>query len=185
MPLRSAAATFLPRDPCVNLAPELASDRMRIAIDPVPLVVGIYAYVGELMARAAERREGDDAEALGKRLARQKSQSDREAQKLVRALHADVKVADKLLKKTGDIWKISQETDLVDLVMLARGEEPQPKAYVLLLPKELKPLLLTIRDAARGTNESAEVISQLEEAADQMGKRASEYTTFGFDPWQG
>ena len=72
-----------------------------------------------------------------------------------------------------------------DLVMLARGEEPQPKAYVLLLPKELKPLLLTIRDAARGTNENADVIAQLEEAADQMGKRASEYTTFGFDPWHG
>jgi hypothetical protein len=30
---------------------------MRIAIDPVPLVVGIYSYVGELLARAAERRE--------------------------------------------------------------------------------------------------------------------------------
>src|SRR5687767_7392357 len=158
---------------------------MRIAIDPIPLVVGIYTYVGELLARAAERREGDDAETLSKRLGRQKSQSDREAQKLVRALHADVKVADKLLKKTGDVWKISQETDLVDLVILARGEEPMPKAYVLLLPKELKPLLLTIRDAARGTSESGQVIGMLEDAAEQMGKRASEYTTFGFDPWKG
>ncbi len=158
---------------------------MRIAIDPVPLVVGIYAYVGELLARAVERREGDNAQALSKRLGRQKSQSDREAQKLVRALHADVKVADKLLKKTGDVWKISQETDLVDLVILARGEEPQPKAYVLMLPKDLKPLLLTIRDAAQGTNESSDVIAKLEDAAEQLGKRASEYTTFGFDPWKG
>jgi hypothetical protein len=157
---------------------------MRIAIDPVPLVVGIYAYVGEVLARAAERREGDDAEALSKRLGRQKSQADREATKLVRALHGEVKVADKLLKKTGDVWKISQETDLVELVILARGEEPMPKAYVLLLPKELKPLLLSIRDAARGTNESADVLAQLEDAAEQLGKRASEYTTFGFDPWK-
>jgi hypothetical protein len=158
---------------------------MRIAIDPVPVVVGIYAYVGELLARAAERREGDDAETLSKRFARQKSQADRETQKLVRSLHSDVKVADKLLKKTGDVWKISQETDLVDLVILARGEEPQPRAYVLLLPRELKPLLLSIRDAARGAAESDEIVQQLEDAAESMGKRASEYTTFGFDPWNG
>ena len=158
---------------------------MRIAIDPVPLVVGIYAYVGELLARAVERREGDDAAALSKKLARQKGQSDRETQKLVRALHGDVKVADKLLKKTGDVWKISQETDLVDLVILARGEEPQPRAYVLLLPKELKPLLLSIREAARGAGESEDTIKTLEEAADAMGKRANEYVTFGFNPWEG
>lgn len=158
---------------------------MRIAIDPIPLVVGMYTYVGELLARAAERREGDDAAALSKRLNRQKSQADREAQKLVRALHADVKTADKLLKKTGDVWKISQETDLVDMVILARGEEPQPRAYVLLLPKEIKPLLLAIRDAAQGTGESEEIIKQLESAAESIQGRASEYTTFGFDPWQG
>lgn len=158
---------------------------MRFPMDPVPLVAGIYAYVGELLARAAERREGDDAEALGRRLARQKGQSDRDTQKLVRTLHSDVKVADKLLKKTGDVWKISQETDLVDIVILARGEEPQPRAYVLLLPRELKPLLLAIRDAARGAGESQETIAQLEEAAESMAKRANEYTTFGFDPWRG
>ena len=158
---------------------------MRIAMDPVPLVVGMYAYVGELLARAAQRREGDDVNALSRRMARQKSQADRETQKMVRALHADVKVADKLLKKTGNVWKISQKTDLVDLVILARGEEPQPKAYVLLLPRELKPLLLSIRDAARGAGEKDDVIKQIEEAAEDMGKRANEYTTFGFDPWEG
>src|SRR5687767_15523282 len=133
---------------------------MKIALDPVPVVLGIYAYVGEVLTRALAHRQDDSADVLAKRMSRQRQTADKEAQKLVRALHADVKVADKLLKKTGDIWKISQETDLVDLVMLARGEEPQPKAYVLLLPKELKPLLLTIRDAARGTNESADVIAQ-------------------------
>jgi hypothetical protein len=158
---------------------------MRIAIDPVPLVVGIYAYVGELLARAAERREDDAADALSRRLSRQKSQSDRETQKLVRALHTDVKVADKLLKKTADVWKISQETDLVDLVILGRGEEPQPRAYVLLLPRELKPLLLSIRDAARGSGENEDLIQQVEDAAEQMSKRPNEYTTFGFDPWVG
>jgi hypothetical protein len=158
---------------------------MRIPLDPVPLAIGIYAYVGELLTRAAERREGDGADALARRLARQKGQSDREVQKLVRALHADVKVADKLLKKTGDVWKISQETDLVDLVILARGEEPQPKAYVLMLPREIKPLLLAIRDAARGAGESEDTQEKLGELADEIGKRASEYMTFGFDPWQG
>lgn len=158
---------------------------MRLAIDPVPLVVGTYAYVGELLARAAERREAEAADALSRRFSRQKAQADKDVQKLVRALHGEVKVADKLLKKTSDVWKISQETDLVDLVILARGEEPQPRSYVLLLPKELKPLLLAIRDAARGSGESEDTIRQLEEAADAMGKKANEYTTFGFDPWHG
>lgn len=158
---------------------------MRIALDPVPLVLGIYAYVGELLARAAERREGDGADALARRMTRQKGGSDREAQKLVRAMHSDVKVADKLLKKTADAWKISQETDLVDLVLLGRGEEPQPKAYVLLLPKELKPLLASIREAAKGAGESEAVIQQLDEAAESISGKASEYVTFGFDPWQG
>ena len=157
---------------------------MRIALDPVPVVLGIYAHVGELLARAAGKREEGNIQGLAKSIKRQRQTADKEVQKLIRALHADVKNADKLLKKTADVWKISQETDLVDLVILARGEEPQPKAYVLLLPKELKPLLLTIRDAARGTNESAEVIAKLEDAAEQLGKRASEYTTFGFDPWK-
>ncbi|MGH7466645.1 MAG: hypothetical protein ACRENP_01530 [Longimicrobiales bacterium] len=154
-------------------------------MDPVPLVVGIYAYVGELLARTAERREGDDAVALGRRLTRQKGQADGDTKKLVRALHTDVKVADKLLKKTADVWKISQETDLVDLVILGRGEEPQPRAYVLLLPRELKALLQSIRAAAQGAGENQEVIRQVEDAAEQMGKRANEYTTFGFDPWKG
>jgi hypothetical protein len=154
-------------------------------MDPVPLVIGIYAYVGELLARTAERREGGEADALGRKLTRQKGQADSETKKLVRALHTDVKVADKLLKKTGDVWKISQETDLVDLVILGRGEEPQPRAYVLLLPRELKALLLSIRAAAQGTGEAEEVLQQVEDAADQMGKRPNEYTTFGFDPWKG
>jgi hypothetical protein len=114
---------------------------MRIVLDPVPLVLGIYAYVGELLSRTAEKREDDAAEALGRRLSRQRAAAgDREAQRMVRTLHTDVKTADKLLKKTSDVWKISQETDLVDLVILPRGEEPPPKAYVLLRPKEIRPL---------------------------------------------
>jgi len=158
---------------------------MRIALDPVPLVLGIYAYVGELLTRAAERREGDGAETLARRLSRQKGGSDREAQKLVRAMHSDVKTADKLLKKTADAWKISQETDLVDLVLLARGEEPQPQAYVLLQPREIKPLLVSIREAAQGAGESEAVLQQLDEAAESITGKANEYLTFGFDPWQG
>ena len=38
---------------------------MRIALDPVPLVLGIYAHVSEVLGRAAERRAADTAEALG------------------------------------------------------------------------------------------------------------------------
>jgi hypothetical protein len=159
---------------------------MRIVLDPVPLVLGIYAYVGELLAHAVEKREDDSADALGRRLSRQRAEAgDREAQRMVRALHSDVKTADKLLKKTGDVWKISQETDLVDLVIAPRVEEGQPRAYVLLRPKEIKPLLESIRAAAGGAGESEETLAALESAADGIDGKPNDYVTFGFDPWQG
>jgi hypothetical protein len=159
---------------------------MRIVLDPVPLVLGIYAYVGELLAHAVEKREDDSADALGRRLSRQRAEAgDREAQRMVRALHSDVKTADKLLKKTGDVWKISQETDLVDLVIAPRVEEGQPRAYVLLRPKEIKPLLESIRAAAGGAGESEETLAALETAADGIDGKPNDYVTFGFDPWQG
>ena len=31
---------------------------MRIALDPVPLVLGIYAYVGSLLGQAAKEHQG-------------------------------------------------------------------------------------------------------------------------------
>lgn len=157
---------------------------MRIALDPVPLVLGIYAHVGELLARTADRREDASAEELGGRFTRQRAETaDREAKRLIRSLHSDVKTADKLLKKTGDVWKISQETDLVDLVVKARGEEPAPRSYVLLKPDEIRTLLLSIRDAARGAGEDEETIEQLERAEDGFDARPGEYLAFGFDPW--
>ena len=159
---------------------------MRIALDPVPVVLGIYAYVGELLTRAAANRQDDSAGVLAKRVARQRQTADKEVQKLVRTLHADVKTADKLLKKTGDLWKISQETDLVDLVIRARGEEPQPRAYVLMLPKDLKPLLQSIAEAARGAGENEDVVTTIDEMVAEIEKRGEkEYFAFGFDPWNG
>jgi hypothetical protein len=159
---------------------------MRIVLDPVPLVLGMYAYVGELLTRAVEKREDDSADALGRRLSRQRAEAgDREAQRMVRALHSDVKTADKLLKKTADVWKISQETDLVDLVILPRGEESSPKAYVLLRPKEIRPLLESIRAAAAGAGESAETLAELDKAVSSVDGKPNDYLTFGFDPWQG
>ncbi|MGH7447965.1 MAG: hypothetical protein ACREK1_01730 [Longimicrobiales bacterium] len=158
----------------------------RIVLDPVPLVLGIYAYVGELLSRTAEKREDDAAEALGRRLSRQRAAAgDREAQRMVRTLHSDVKTADKLLKKTSDVWKISQETDLVDLVILPRGDEKAPKAYVLLRPKEIRPLLESIRAAAAGAGESDHILAELDQAIDGIEGRPNDYFTFGFDPWQG
>jgi hypothetical protein len=159
---------------------------MRIALDPVPLVLGIYAYVGGVLASAVQKLDAEGAEALGRRLSRQRAQAgDREAQKLVRTLHSDVKVADKLLKKTSDVWKISQETDLVDLVIAPRGEEGGPRAYVLLKPKEIKPLLESIRAAAQGSGESEETVGALDRAASDLDGKPSEYLAFGFDAWQG
>ena len=158
---------------------------MRTPLDPVPVVLGIYAYVGELLTRAAANRQADSAGVLVKRVARQRQTADKEAKSLVRALHADVKTADKLLKKTSDLWKISQETDLVDVVIRARGEEPQPRAYVLMLPRDLKPLLRSIAEAARGAGEDDAVVSQIEETHAQLESRGEkEYFAFGFDPWE-
>lgn len=158
---------------------------MRIALDPVPLVLGIYAHVGELLARAAGKREDGSAQTLAKKIGRQRQSADKDVQKLVRAMHSDVKNADKLLKKTADVWKISQETDLVDLVIRARGEEPEPRAYVLLLAKDIKPLLLSIAEAARGAGESEEAVETIVAAAQNIDARPNEYLAFGFDPWQG
>ncbi len=158
---------------------------MKIALDPVPVVLGIYAYVGELLTRAAANRQSDSADVLARRVARQRQTADKEVKNLVRALHADVKTADKLLKKTGDLWKISQETDLVELVIRVRGEEPQPRAYVLMLPKDLKPLLQSIAEAARGAGESDETVTEITGMLQQIEARGEkEYFAFGFDPWQ-
>lgn len=157
---------------------------MRVALDPVPLVLGIYAYAGELLTHAATRREDSDPAALGRRFGRQRAEAaDREVQRLIRVLHADVKAADKLLKKTADVWKISQETDLVDLVVLPRGEEGEPQSYVLLRPEHVRALLAAIRDAARGTGADEETIEQIERAADALEARPGDYLAFGFDPW--
>lgn len=159
---------------------------MRIVLDPVPLVLGIYAFVGEILSHAVQKVEDGSAESLGRRLSRQRTETaDRDVQKMVRTLHADVKVADKLLKKTGDVWKISHETDLVDLVIGPRDDGTNPKAYVLLRPKEIKALLASIRKAAQGAGESGETVAQLDEAAATLEARPGEYLAFGFDPWQG
>jgi hypothetical protein len=159
---------------------------MRIALDPLPLVLGIYAWVGEVLALATEKREAESAEALGKRLSRQRGNSaDREVQKMVRTLHADVKVADKLLKKTSDVWKISQETDLVDLVIEPRGNGEGPKAYVLLKPREIRPLLESVRAAAGGAGETETTLRALDDAIASLDAKGADYLAFGFDPWQG
>jgi hypothetical protein len=157
---------------------------MRIALDPVPLVLGIYAHVGEVLGRAAGKREDGDATTVAKRYTRQRrEQADRDIQKLVRALHSEVKTADKLLKKTGDVWKISQETDLVELVVQRRGEADDPRSYVLLKPAEIRAVLAAIRDAAKGAGEDDAVVAELEKAVEAIEGRPSDYLTFGFDPW--
>lgn len=157
---------------------------MRIALDPVPLVLGVYAYVGELLGRAAARAEDTDAESLGRRHKSRGGTADREVQKLVRGVHTEVKTADKLLKKTGDVWKISRETDLVELVIQPRGEGEDPQAYVLVRPDDVRSLLASIRDAARGAGEDQGLIKELDEAASSVAGKPTDYLTFGFDPWE-
>jgi hypothetical protein len=157
---------------------------IRIPLDPLPLVLGIYAHVGTLLARASDRRQDDAPATLARRYARQRAQAgDKEVQRLVRALHSDVKTADKLLKKLGDVWTISEETDLVDLVVLGRGEQPEPRSYVLLRADEVRALLRSIHEAAAAAEESKESLEALEKVAASIDGKASDYITFGFDPW--
>ncbi len=129
---------------------------MRIAIDPVPLVLGIYAQVGALMNRAVERAEDDDPRELGRRFGGSRDEStDRDVKRLVKAVHTEVKTSDKLLKKTGDVWKISAETELVELVVHRRGEAEDPRSYVLLRPDDVREILKSIRASAEGAGGGA------------------------------
>jgi hypothetical protein len=156
---------------------------MRIAIDPVPLVLGIYARVGGLIHRAVERAEDEAPEELGRRLGRRRDESTgREVRRLVKAIHTDVKTSDKLLKKTGDVWKISADTERIELVVHRRGEDEDPRSYVLLRPDDVRELLSSIRAAAEGAGEDAETLKALDTAIAGIEGRPSDYYTFGFDP---
>ncbi|MEJ2216659.1 MAG: hypothetical protein P8099_08585 [Gemmatimonadota bacterium] len=157
---------------------------MRIALDPVPLVLGVYAYVGQLLSNASRRTEAADPKALARRFAGGRGQpADQDVRKMVKTVHADVKTADKLLKKTADVWKISQETDLVELVVQGRDEEFAPQAYVLLRPDDVRALLRSIGEAAEGAGEGAEVVEALANAASSVEGKPNDYITFGFHPW--
>jgi hypothetical protein len=159
---------------------------MRIVLDPIPLVLGIYAFVGESLSSAVQKREDSSADALGRRFSRQRPDAgDREVQRMVRTLHSDVKTADKLLKKTSDVWKISQEGQRVDLVVVPRGESDNPTAYVLLRPNEIRPLLQSIRAAAAGAGEDARTLGELDRAIDCIDGKPNDYLTFGVDPSRG
>lgn len=157
---------------------------MRIAIDPVPLILGIYAQVGALMHRAVERAEDGDPKELGSRFGGRRDEStDRDVKRLVKAVHTEVKTSDKLLKKTGDVWKISAETDLVELVVHRRGEADDPRSYVLLRPDDVREILQSIRAAAEGAGEEQQTLDELEAGIESISGRPSDYYTFGFDPW--
>ena len=157
---------------------------MRIAIDPVPLVLGIYAQVGALMNRAVDRAEDDGPEELGRRYGKARDEStDREVKRLVKAVHTEVKTSDKLLKKTGDVWKHSAGTDPVELVVHRRGEAEDPRSYVLLRPDDVREILESIRRAAEGAGVDRATLEQLDEGIDSISGRPSDYYTFGFDPW--
>ena len=71
--------------------------------------------------------------------------------------------------------------------LFARGlrdpSERDPRAYVLLRPREIRPLLLSIMSAARGSGENEETLKALQDAADGIEGKAGDYLTFGFDPW--
>lgn len=158
---------------------------MRIAIDPVPLVLGIYAQVGALMNRAVERAEDGDPVELGRRFGGRRDEStDRDVKRLVKAVHSEVKTSDKLLKKTADVWKISAETDLVELVVHRRGEASDPRSYVLLRPDDVREILTSIRAAAEGAGEEDETLRKLDDGIESITGRPNDYYTFGFDPWE-
>ena len=156
---------------------------MRITMDSVPLVLGIYAQVGGLLDRATSRAEQGDSVELGRRFAGARDDStDRTVKKLVKAVHSEVKTADKLLKKTADIWKLAGDDGRVDLVVHRRGESDDPRAYVLLRPDDVREILRSIRGSAEGASAEPAVLGELATAAEGITGRPSDYYTFGFDP---
>ncbi|MGK7310747.1 MAG: hypothetical protein ACN0LA_00775 [Candidatus Longimicrobiales bacterium M2_2A_002] len=157
---------------------------MRIAIDPVPLVLGIYAQVGALMNRAVDRAEDDDPRELGRRFGGSRDgNTDRDVKRLVKAVHSEVKTSDKLLKKTGDVWKLSADTERVELVVHRRGEAEDPRSYVLLRPDDVREILRSIHAAAEGAGQDDRTLRALEEGIESIAGRPGDYYTFGFDPW--
>ena len=159
---------------------------MRIAMDPVPLVLGIYSQVGELLNRAVARADDGDPQELGGRFARPRDEAlDREIKKLVKTVHMEVKTSDKLLKKTGDIWTIAEETERVALVVQRRGEGQDPRSYVLLRPDDVREILRSIRAAAEGVGAETATLKELDDAVEAVTGRPSDYYAFGFDPWNG
>lgn len=155
---------------------------MRIAMDPVPLVLGIYAQVGGLLNRAAERTPDGEAKELGRRFAgRREEKADKDVRSLVKAVHSEVKTSDKLLKKTGDVWKLAADSEGVELVVHRRGEAEDPPSYVLLRPDDVRDTLRSIRNAAEGAGEEQATLAELDQAAKSVTGRPSDYYTFGFD----
>jgi hypothetical protein len=158
---------------------------VRIAIDPVPLVLGIYAQVGGLMNRAVERAEDGDPMELGRRFGGRDGEGvDRDVKRLVKAVHTEVKTSDKLLKKTNDVWKLSGDKERVALVVHRRGESDDPRSYVLLRPADVREILASIRAAAEGAGEEVGTLEALDAAISTVEGRPSDYYTFGFDPWE-
>ena len=155
---------------------------MRIPIEPVPLVLGIYAQVGTLLNTAVSRAEDGDPRELGMRYGRRAESTDRDVKRLVKAVHAEVKTSDKLLKKTTDVWKLSAGAEVIDLVVHRRGEADDPRSYVLLRPDDVREILRSIRAAAEGTGADERTLRALEEGAESITGRPSDYYTFGFDP---
>jgi hypothetical protein len=43
----------------------------------------------------------------------------------------------------------------------------------------------SIRAAAAGAGESADILKRLDEAIEGIDGKPNDYLTFGFDPWQG
>jgi hypothetical protein len=56
---------------------------------------------------------------------------------------------------------------------------------VLLRPKEIRPLLESIRAAAAGAGESDQILAELDATIEGVDGRPNDYLTFGFDPWEG
>jgi hypothetical protein len=56
---------------------------------------------------------------------------------------------------------------------------------VLLRPKEIRPLLQSIRAAAAGAGENEDTLAQLDQVIESVDGKPSDYLTFGFNPWQG
>jgi hypothetical protein len=163
----------------------MLSKHTGVTLDPMPIVIGMMGYADRILREHVHHAEPVQPGALGTRYrGAREGRNDREVAHMVRAAHAPLKIADKILGKTEDVWRISRESDLVHLVVLPKPmPDPAPRVYIMLSPEHCRGIVMAIRDAAVGAQAGADGIDALMVLHDSIVGAGTDFHIFGFDPF--